>query len=262
MLRPRVMPCLLLDEGRLVKTVRFRHPAYVGDPVNAIKIYNEKEVDELIVLDICATPEDRRPDMKLISEITTECFMPLCYGGGVKDVDTIGRIFGIGVEKVALNTHAEARPTLVNEASRRFGSQSVVLSMDVKRPLIGRYMVYTRGGRRRTGRDPVEYAREMARRGAGEIMLTSIDRDGTWKGYDTHLIEMVTDAVDIPVIAVGGAGGTDDFTRAIEAGASAAATGSYVVYSGKDKGVLINFPSPSMLPGHLHESPTTRSDVW
>lgn len=253
MLQTRVIPCLLVQNERLVKTVRFKNPSYVGDPVNAIKIYNEKEVDELILVDISATVEQRPPSFKLIEQVTSECFMPLCYGGGIRSLEEIQRILTLGVEKVAINSYAMENPSFIKEASDRFGSQSIVLSMDVKKTLWGKYLVHTHGGRKTTKLEPVEFAQEMEAMGAGEILLNSIDRDGTWEGYDLGLIKAVADAVGIPVIACGGAGRIDDFSEAVKkGGASAVAAGSMVVYQGKDLGVLINFPTQEELKKALH----------
>jgi cyclase len=252
MLKTRVMPCLLVSNGRLVKTVRFRNPAYVGDPVNAIKIYNEKEVDELILLDITATVEGRKPDFSFLSEVADECFMPLAYGGGICDIDDISRIFSLGIEKVAINSYALENPSFVEKAAAVFGSQSILLSMDVKKNLFGKYRVYGRGGRNGTDHEPAAWAARMERIGAGEILLNSIDQDGTMEGYDTTLIRKVTEAVTVPVIACGGAGRIQDFKMAVEeGGASAVAAGSMVVYQGKNKGVLINFPSRDDLKNTL-----------
>ena len=238
------MPCLLVSNGRLVKTVRFRNPAYIGDPVNAIKIYNEKEVDELILLDITATVDGRRPDMAFLAEVADECFMPLAYGGGIRDIDDIRRIFSLGIEKAAINSYALENPSFVEKAASVYGSQSILLSMDVKKNLFGKYRVYGQGGRKETDHEPADWAARMERMGAGEILLNAIDQDGTMQGYDTALIRQVTDAVAIPVIACGGAGTTQDFKMAVEkGGAAAVAAGSMVVYQGKNKGVLINFPS-------------------
>lgn len=253
MLQTRVIPCLLVQNERLVKTVRFKNPSYVGDPVNAIKIYNEKEVDELILVDISATVERRPPSFKLIEQVASECFMPLCYGGGVRTPEEIRQIQTLGVEKVAINSHAVEDPSFIREASDRFGSQSIVLSMDVKKTLWGKYLVHTHGGRKTTKLEPVEFAQEMEAMGAGEILLNSIDRDGTWEGYDLGLIKSVADAVSIPVIACGGAGRIDDFSEAVKkGGASAVAAGSMVVYQGKDLGVLINFPTQEELKKAFH----------
>lgn len=248
MLRTRVIPCLLVANGRLVKTVKFKNPSYVGDPVNAIAIYNEKEVDELILVDITATIDNRLPDLQLLSKVTDECFMPLTYGGGIRRIDDIKRIFGLGVEKVAVNSYAAENPLFISQVAELFGSQSIVASIDVKRTWSGKYVVRTRGGRKSTKASVVEYAQNMERLGAGEILLNSIDRDGTWEGYDTELIKQVTDAATIPVIACGGAGKVEHFGDAVKVGgASAVATGSMVVYQGKGLGVLIKFPMPEEL---------------
>jgi len=252
MLMPRVMPCLLLKNGALVKTVKFRDPGYIGDPINAIRIYNEKEVDELIFLDISATIEKREPPYKVLSEIASECFMPVTYGGGVRDVETIRRILSLGIEKVAINSHAVDNPDFVHAAADKFGSSTIVVSIDVRRKLFDRYEVFIHSGRKGTGLDPVELAVKMERMGAGEILLNSIDRDGTQEGYDLELIKTVTSAVGVPVIACGGAGKIDDFRAAVkESGASACAAGSMVVYFGRNRAVLITFPEREKLEAVL-----------
>ena len=259
MLRTRVMPCLLLDGEALVKTVRFRRPSYVGDPVNTVRIFNEKEVDEIIILDIRATREQARPSFDLIAEIAGECFMPVTYGGGVRDVEDMKRIFQCGVEKIALNAYAVENPAFIRRASDVFGSQSIVVSMDVKKNLFGQYRVVTHGGRNRTGLDPVAHARAMAGQGAGEILLNSVDRDGTFQGFDLELIQSVVRAVDMPVIACGGAGCLEDLGRAArEGGASGVAAGSLVVYQGPNRSVLINFPQPADLESILGAERETR----
>lgn len=243
MLRARVMPCLLLQDGRLVKTTRFKSPVYVGDPINAIKIYNEKEVDELIVLDISATVEGREPDYALLESLASECFMPICYGGGVRTMAQLKRVFSMGYEKVALNSYAAENPDFLGEASATYGSQSIVVSVDVKKRFLKGYKVVTNSGNRTKSRDPAEYARLMQSAGAGEILLYSVDRDGTWQGFDIELIRSVCAAVDVPVIACGGAGSLADIESAVQrGGASAVALGSMAVFQGKNLGVLINFP--------------------
>ena len=252
MLQPRVIPCLLLRGAGLVKTTRFKDPKYVGDPINAIKIFNDKEVDELVLLDITATKEDRGPAFSVIEEVASECFMPLAYGGGIRTVEEARRIFKLGVEKVVLNTTAWREPAILRHASREFGAQAVVASIDVRRRLFGRYEVFVEGGSRSTGIDPVEYAQRMEAAGAGEILLTSIDRDGTMKGYELELIAKVTGAVGIPVIASGGAGSVSDFGAAIrEGGAAAVAAGAMFVFHGPHRAVLITYPSVSELATHL-----------
>ena len=254
MLKTRVIPCLLLRNRALVKTIKFKHPCYVGDPINTVRIYNEKEVDELIFLDITATPNGQEPPYELIAEIASECFMPFTYGGGVRRLDQMKRIFSLGVEKVAINSHAAAHPAFIREAADAFGSQSIVVSIDVKKKRFGGYGVYTRGGAQSIKRDPVDYAVELERIGAGEILLTSIDRDGTMDGYDIALIKRVSSAVGIPLIACGGAGCLEDFREAVQqGGASAVAAGSMVVYQGKHRAVLINFPTRDDLEDALDE---------
>jgi len=254
MLRTRVMPCLLLRNRGLVKTVGFRKPVYVGDPVNTVRIYNDKEVDELIFLDITATIEGKNPQRELLFEIATECFMPFTYGGGVRTIDEMAALYQLGAEKVALCTAAFENPQLIESAAARFGSQAVLVSIDVgkKKGLFSRgQSVFVRGGREDTQFDAVSYAQRAEQLGAGEILLTSIDRDGTMEGYDLDLIGRVAAAVRIPVIACGGAGSIDDFPRAVKAGASAVAAGSLVVYQGKNRAVLINFPSRKELAAVL-----------
>lgn len=252
MLKARVMPCLLLRGEGLVKTVKFKEFTYVGDPINAVRIYNDMEVDELVFLDITATTDTREPNFKLIEEIAGECFMPLAYGGGVRNVEQMHRLFSIGVEKVIVNTAAFENPGLVTEAASLFGRQAVVVSIDAKRSFLGKYEVVVADGKRRTGVDPVEYARRAEVVGAGEILLTAIDRDGTWDGYDVELTREISDAVNIPVIASGGAGSINDIGRVVKEGhSSAAAIGSMAVFQGKGLGVLIKFPRQSDLASVL-----------
>lgn len=251
MLRNRVMPCLLLSNSRLVKTIKFRNPAYIGSPINAVMIYNEKEVDELIFLDITSTTENKPPPYKIISEIATECFMPFSYGGGIKDIGTIKKIFALGAEKVIINSYAVENPHLIKEASDRFGSQSIVVSIDVKKTATGKYTIFTRSGRNATGLDPIQFAVQMEKMGAGEIFLNSIDRDGVMEGFDLELIKKVSKAINIPLIACGGAGEYKDLGMAIKAGASAVAAGSLFMYQGKNRSVLINFPSHEELKNVL-----------
>jgi cyclase len=244
MLKTRVIPCLLLKGQGLVKTVKFKNPKYVGDPMNAVKIFNEKEVDELALLDIDATVGGKRPQIKLISEIASECFMPLSYGGGLRHLDDLKTIFNLGVEKVVINSYAIENPAFVEEAAELYGSQSIVVAIDVKKNLSGDYGVFTQGGKRKTNLHPIEHAMEMERLGAGEIFLNSIDRDGTMDGYDIELIKKVTQSVSIPVIACGGAGKIEDFVEAVKkGGASAVAAGSMFVFHGKHRAVLITYPS-------------------
>jgi cyclase len=238
------MPCLLLKAGRLVKTIKFKNPGYVGDPINAVRIYNDKEVDDLIVLDIGATVDGTPVQTDLLSRIAGECFMPLAYGGGIASVEQAQAVLKLGAEKVAVNTGAVEQPDLVTRLADRFGSQAVIGSIDVRKRLFGRYEVYVRGGRKATGIDPVAHAVALQSRGAGELLVTSIDRDGTMSGYDIELLRRVTAVVSLPVIACGGAGSVEDFGRAVrDGGASAVAAGSMVVYQGPHRAVLINFPT-------------------
>jgi cyclase len=248
MLRTRVIPCLLLRNRGLVKTVRFKDPIYLGDPINIVKIFNDKEVDELMFLDITATAENREPEFRLISEIASECFMPFGYGGGIRSLKDIRSILSLGVEKVSMNSYAVENPSFVRSAADLVGRQSIVISLDVKKHPSGQYEVFIFGGRKPTGLDPIRFAIEMEKMGAGEILLNSIDRDGTMVGYDLDLIQSVTKSVSIPVIACGGAGKLEDFADAVKrGGASAAAAGSLFVFQGRLRGVLINFPTPKDL---------------
>ncbi|MCU0461708.1 MAG: AglZ/HisF2 family acetamidino modification protein [Bacteroidales bacterium] len=240
----RIIPCLLLRNNGLVKTIRFKESVYIGDPINAVRIFNEKEVDELVFLDIDATREKREPSVNLIRKIAEECFMPFSYGGGICTLQQIEEIIKSGAEKIIINTQAFIRNKFINEAAVRFGSSTIVVSIDVKKKLIGGQTVYINGGRQNTGKDPVEFAKEMEGEGAGEIFINSIDRDGTMEGYDIELIRSVSEAVSIPVIACGGAGSTHDLKMVIkEGGASAAAAGSLFVFHGKRRAVLITYPS-------------------
>lgn len=248
MLKTRVIPCLLLKGEGLVKTVKFSSPSYIGDPVNTVRIFNDLEVDELIFLDIEATRQKRPPNFRILREIADECFMPLSYGGGIRSLEEITEIFKIGFEKVSINTAASGNGSLVRIAADAFGSQSIIASIDVKKSFWGRYEVYTNGGTRRIEVDPIDYARQMEDAGAGEILLTSIHREGTWTGFDNALIRSVAEAVSIPVIAHGGAGKADDIGVAVKEGkASAVGLGSLVVYQAKGMGVLVNFPDRDSL---------------
>ena len=243
MIRPRVIPCLLLKNEGLVKTVKFKDPKYLGDPINIVRIFNDKEVDELIFLDILATTENRRPNFELLGKITSECFMPLGYGGGIRDMEDVKNLLAIGVEKIVLNTSAVENSSLIRAAADHAGSQAVVISMDVKKTLLGKYEVITRAGKKGTGLDPVKFAIEMEKQGAGEIFVNSIDRDGTMQGYDLELVRRVADSVTVPVVACGGAGNIQHLAEAIKAGASAAAAGSMFVFQGPLRDVLISYPA-------------------
>ncbi|MBN1521886.1 MAG: imidazole glycerol phosphate synthase subunit HisF [Candidatus Aureabacteria bacterium] len=248
MLKTRVIPCLLLKDQGLVKTVKFKDPKYVGDPINAVRIFNDKEVDELILLDITASMEGRKPDFDLIAGIASECFMPLCYGGGIKGLDDISKILSIGVEKVSVNSSALQGADIITRAASRFGSQSVVLSVDIKKGMDGQHQIYDAARRKTAKMDVVEYCQKMEAAGAGEILLNSVDRDGTMEGYDIELIKKVSGSVNVPVIACGGAGKPGDFFSAVSVGGAAAvAAGSLFVFQGKYRAVLISYPSSSEL---------------
>jgi imidazole glycerol-phosphate synthase subunit HisF len=243
-LRPRIIPCLLVHDKGLVKTVQFGKPKYVGDPINAVKIFNEKEVDEIVVLDIDATVRGADPDYEMIRNLAAECRMPLCYGGGVRTVEQAVRIIKLGVEKVAISAAALADPSLVTALAKQVGSQSVVVVLDVRRGKSGRPEIWTHNGTRATGREPLELARRFEELGAGEIVVNSIDQDGVMKGYDLDLVKQVREAVTVPLTALGGAGSLKDVETLIRTfGILGAAAGSLFVFKGVYKAVLINYPS-------------------
>lgn len=243
MLQHRVIPCLLLSNGGLVKTRKFKNPVYVGDPINAIRIFNDKEVDELVLLDIKASLEKRGPNFDLLSEIASECFMPFAYGGGITSVGQIRTLLRLGIEKVILNTALNQDPAFVREAVATFGSQAITGSIDVRRKLFGRREVMTMSGTEATGLDPLEAARRAEELGVGEILLTSIDSEGSMEGYDLDLLSLVSQSVNVPVIASGGAGKLEDFRAAVLMGhTSAVAAGSMFVFYGPHRAVLITYP--------------------
>jgi cyclase len=245
-LRPRIIPCLLIHEGGLVKTVGFKNPKYVGDPINAVKIFNEKESDELIVLDIDASARGSEPDYKTIAHLAAECRMPLAYGGGVRSAEQAKRIIALGVEKVTLSAAAVERMSLVREIADAVGSQSVAVVLDVKKKLIGGHEVFTHNARRGTGRAPLDLAREAEACGAGEIVINSIDRDGEMKGYDLALAAKVRNAISVPLTMLGGAGSLQDVEALIrDCGTVGAAAGSLFVFKGAYRAVLINYPPQS-----------------
>lgn len=233
MLSPRIIPCLLVKHQGLVKTINFKDPNYIGDPINAVKIFNEKEVDELVVLDVGASVENSEPNYKLIEKLAAECRMPLCYGGGVKTVEQVIKIIKLGVEKVALGSSAITENNLIYEASKMVGAQSIVVVFDVK-TRFGKYEVYINNGKKRVKRSLLELVEEVKNNGAGEIILNSIDNDGVMKGYDIKLVEMVRKIINIPLTVLGGAGSLDDieklFSNFQQIGAAA---GSMFVYKGK-----------------------------
>lgn len=245
MLRPRITPCLLVHNGGLVKTVQFKESKYVGDPVNAVKIFNEKETDELIVLDIDATSNGAEPNYRLIGQFAVECRMPLCYGGGIKTVEQAKRIIGLGVEKVSISSAAVENPSLISEIAREIGSQSVVVVLDVRKSTRGSgYEVWTHNGKKATGKSPEQSATDAESLGAGEIVVNSIDNDGQMKGYDLQLAARVRAATRLPMTILGGAGSLADIGRLIgTCGVVGAAAGSLFVFKGAYRAVLINYPS-------------------
>ena len=243
MLRKRIIPTLLLRNDSLVKTYRFGSFGYIGDPANTCRIFNELEVDELLFLDIMASSEYRSPNFKVLADIADECFMPLGYGGGITCLDDAKKVFSLGFEKISLNTQAYQNPSLISDIASQYGSQAVIASIDVKKNFFGSQYVYTSSGRFNTRLDPVKWALQLEEFGAGEILLTSIDREGTWSGFDIDLVKRVSEAVSVPVIAHGGCGTVSHIDDVINtANASAVALGSMVVYQKKGMGVLVNFP--------------------
>jgi cyclase len=248
MLRTRVIPCLQLIDESLVKTIKFDKYGYIGDPINTVRIFNELEVDELCFLDIRASIQNRSPNFKILSEIADECFMPLSYGGGIRDIEIAKKILSIGFEKIVINTAAWNTPQLITSLAEHSGNQSIIASIDVKRNIWGKYHVYICDGTKKIDIDPIEWAQKVEKLGAGEILLTSIDNDGTWNGYDWEILKKIINAVSIPVIANGGAGSIEHIRQAVkECGVSAVALGSMIVYQQKGMGVLINFPDNQKL---------------
>lgn len=244
MLRPRIIPSLLIQDKGLVKTVNFKNPKYVGDPINAVKIFNEKKVDELAVFDIDATSKGLEPDYSLIERLANQSRMPLCYGGGVKTVEQAQKIFSLGIEKIALSSAVLENPSLITQIAERVGSQSVIVVLDVKKKLFGGYEVYTHNGKKATGINPFKFAEEAQRLGAGEIIINSIDQDGVMKGYDMALIDKVREKISLPLTVLGGAGKLQDIKEVIARhGIIGVAAGSLFVFKGVYKAVLINYPT-------------------
>jgi cyclase len=250
--KTRVIPVLLLRGKGLVKTVKFKDAKYVGDPINSVRIFNEKEVDELVFLDITATPENRGPNFVLLEDIASEAFMPMAYGGGITSIEEIQKLFSLGFEKVIINTAAHRSLELIKEAMAIYGSQSIVGCVDVHRTMFGRYELYTHSGKTRQTNSLQEHLKNLEQAGVGEILVNSIDRDGTQSGYDIKLIKQVSDMVTVPVIACGGASGIDDFVSAVvDGGAAAVAAGSLFVFMGPHRAVLINYPERKFLSEKL-----------
>ena len=243
MLKTRVIPCLLLRDKGLVKTIKFKDSRYIGDPINAVRIFSEKEVHELIFLDINASIKHRKIDIEMVQNIADECYMPFAVGGGITCIEDVDNILRNGAEKVVLNTSAVKNPLLIKEIAEKYGSQSIVVSIDAKKKLLSGYEVMIKGGKEKTSLKPEDHAKNVAKLGAGEIMINSIDNDGQMQGYDLNLIKQVSEAVNIPVIASGGAGIIQHLKEGVKNGASALAAGSMFVYHGARRAVLINFPS-------------------
>ncbi|WP_028458782.1 AglZ/HisF2 family acetamidino modification protein [Chloroflexus sp. Y-396-1] len=242
MLKHRVIPCLLLRNRGLVKTLRFKDPRYVGDPINIVRIFNEKEVDELMVLDIMASKVPCEPDYEMIERIASECFMPLCYGGGVRTVEQARRLFALGVEKICLQTAALYDISIITELADRFGSQAVVVSIDIKRNWRGLPQLYASASGKTLRRHWLDYLHSAVSAGAGEVLLNSVDRDGTMSGMDLDLIRRATTDLSVPLVAVGGVGSLADIKAATDAGASAVAAGAFFVFHGPHRAVLISYP--------------------
>lgn len=248
MFRPRVIPCLLLKGKGLVKTVKFKEPRYIGDPINAVRIFNEKQADELIFLDITASIEERCVSVDLMKQIANEAYMPFAVGGGIGNAKQIRQLLSAGAEKVVINSSSVVNPSLIKKSANMFGSQSIVVSIDVAKNFWGKYEVFILSGTKGTKLDPVAHAKHMQELGAGEIFVNSIEKDGTMTGYDVEIIRKISDSVSIPVVASGGAGKLKDFKEAlIKGNASAVAAGSLFVFHGPRKAVLINYPSQEEL---------------
>jgi cyclase len=247
MLQTRVIPTLLLKGRGLVKGIRFKDHRYIGDPINAVHIFNAREADELVFLDISATSENRLPDLNHIQQIADECYMPFAVGGGIRKVEDIRAILNAGAEKVVINTAVAENPNLIRAASQVFGNQCIIVSIDARKKLLGGYETLTHCGTKKTGKDPVELAKLVAESGAGEILLTSVDCEGSMNGYDLELTKKVSAALDIPVIASGGAGNIQHISEAIHSGAQAVAAGSMFVFHGRRRAVLISYPDKTQL---------------
>ncbi len=246
MVLPRIIPCLLVHNKGLVKTVRFKEPKYVGDPLNAVKIFNEKEADELMVLDIDATVQGKEPSYRMIENLAAECRMPLCYGGGITNAEQASRIFSLGVEKIAISSALIANPNLIEDISSKVGAQSVVAVLDIKKNIFGKYSIYTHNGTRKVDLDLFDMVQRLKSSGVGEIVINSIDHDGMMKGYDFDLVEKIKANLSVPLTVLGGAGSLDDIAKlVVKYPIIGAAAGSLFVFKGKYKAVLISYPNHS-----------------
>ena len=248
---PRLIPVLLLSDGRLIKTREFTKPIYVGDPLNVIKIFNEKEVDEIIVLDVESSKRGTDPDFALIEELATQCAMPLCVGGGIRTQRQAQRMFSLGVEKISLQSGALADESLISKLCSEFGSQAIVASVDVRRRKLGGYRLFESATGKTLHRDWMEHVKWLVAEGVGEILLTSVDREGSMEGTDLHLIQQASRLVDVPLVAHGGVGSLADVNAALAAGADAVATGSFLVFHGPHRAVLISYPTNALLEGKV-----------
>ena len=242
MLKHRIIPCLLLRNGGLVKTLKFSDPKYVGDPINAIRIFNDKEVDELMVLDITASKENKEPNYALIEQFASECFMPLSYGGGIKTMEQAQRLFNSGIEKICLQTAVLNDLSLVKNLSDKWGSSSILVSIDVKKNWLGHPKLYSAATGKTLDKKWTDFMQEAVSAGAGEIVLNAVDRDGSMKGMDTALIQEAAKLLNVPLIAIGGAGSLADIKAAVGAGASAVSAGAFFVFQGPHRAVLITYP--------------------
>lgn len=261
MVRTRIIPTLLLRRRGLVKTVRFKRPEYVGDPINIVRIFNDKEVDELVLSEVVATKSRARPDFELLEQIASEAFMPVSYGGAVRSIDDARRILRLGMEKVTANTAFLEEPELVARWSGELGAQCVVASVDVRRTWRGRYQVFSYAGRHVPERDPLKWIDRLVRLGAGEILLQSVDRDGTMKGYDLDLLRMIRGRFDVPIVACGGAGSFADMKAALAASElRALGVGARFIYEGPYRAVLVSYLSRAEL-AELHGAPSGRKHL-
>ena len=243
MLLPRIIPCLLIKDGGLVKTINFKEPKYIGDPINAVRIFNEKKVDELVVLDIDATVYNQEPDLTLISKIASECRMPLCYGGGIKSIEQIKKIISLGVEKISISSQSILDPNIISEASMLVGNQSIVVTLDIKIEN-GELSLFTHNGKIKVDKDPIDLIRNLQNHGVGEIVINSISNEGTMLGYNTNLIDRIIKKIDVPLTIMGGAGSHKDIHQLFKKyGLLGAGAGSLFVFKGQFRAVLINYPN-------------------
>lgn len=242
MLRPRIIPTLLIEQDYLVKTVRFKYDKYIGDPINTLRLFNEKEVDEIVFLDISASKRKVEPNYDLIKDLASECFMPMSYGGGIANLKQIEKILNIGIEKIVVNTQAIQNKTFLKEAVENFGSTTIIGAVDVKRNFFNKAEVFSHAVNKSTGIKASEYIERILEDGVGEIFINDVDRDGTYTGYDLNFIKKLSDSMEVPMIICGGASGYDDLTKALAAGASAVAAGSIFIFNGPHRAVLITYP--------------------